>query len=223
MGAGKAFTLRDASRRLFAAKFYAILDAAYLAGENFPSMCRAVLAGGADIVQIRAKNASDAEYVKLLESVLPQFEGNDIPLIVNDRLQIAEKYPRCGLHVGQDDVSPVVAREKLGESRVIGLSTHSVEQARAALKLADVISYFCVGPVFATRTKPDYTPVGLNLVRDGYTMNADLLPLFCIGGINRENVREVVAAGARCIVVVSDVLQAADPESAVRELRAAVK
>jgi len=218
-----AVSMRDVKSLLFAAKFYAILDASYLAPENFPSMCRAALAGGADIVQVRAKNADDAEYEKLLESVLPQFEGSDIPLIINDRLHIAQKYPRCGLHVGQDDISPIVAREKLGPDRVIGLSTHSIEQARAALKLAPVLSYFCIGPVFATRTKPDYAPVGLKLVRNGHALNADRLPIFCIGGINRKNVGEVVAAGAKRIVVVSDVLQAADPEEAVRQLRAAVR
>ena len=204
------------------AKFYGILDTGYLAPEKFPAMCRALLDGGADIVQVRAKKATKAEYRKLLESVLPLFEKIVTPLIVNDHLDIALEYPRCGLHVGQDDAPIETVREKLGPDRIIGLSTHSVLQAEAALKKAHLLSYFCIGPVFATRTKPDYVPVGLELVRGVTTLNAGKLPLFAIGGINRNNVDQVVAQGARRVVVVSDVLQSPDPAGVVRAYVAAM-
>ena len=210
------------SRRLHAARFYAILDASYLAPERFAPVCRAVLAGGADIVQVRAKKADKTTYRALLESVLPQFESNDVPLIVNDHLDIALEYPRCGLHIGQDDASPAEARAMLGPDRVIGLSTHSVQQAERAVEQMELLSYFCIGPVFATQTKPDYVPVGLELARRVNILNANRLPLFAIGGITRKNVAQVRAVGTERIVVVSDVLQAADPEAVVRELRSAV-
>lgn len=207
------------SQRLFGARFYAILDAAYLAPVQFAPVCRAVLTGGADIVQVRAKGLDGNSYRRLLESVLPQFEKNDVPLIVNDHLDVALEYPRCGLHIGQDDTPVVAARAALGPDRIIGLSTHSEKQAALALEMAGLLSYFCIGPVYPTRTKPDYIPVGLQLVKTVTGMNAERLPLFCIGGIHRRNAAEVKAAGARRIVVVSDVLRAEDPEKAVRELK----
>ena len=210
------------SRGLCAAKFYGILDASYLKPEQFIPLCRAMLAGGADIIQVRAKKADKAAYRALLESVLPLFEGNSTPLIVNDHLDIALEYPRCGLHIGQEDAPVAEARAALGPNRILGLSTHSVEQARGAIENAPLLSYFCIGPVFATQTKPDYIPVGLELVRKVSALNAGLLPLFCIGGITRTNVAQVREAGAEKIVVVSDVLKATNPEAAVREHRAAV-
>ena len=208
------------AERLRKARFYGILDAAYLVPAQFAPVCRAMIEGGADIIQLRAKNADKSTCRALLESILPQFEKTDIPLIVNDHLDIALDYPRCGLHIGQDDEPVTKARALLGPDRILGLSTHSVAQAREALELAGFLSYFCIGPVFATRTKPDYEPVGLALARAVHALNAGTLPLFCIGGINRGNVAQVRQAGAERIVVVSDVLHANDPAQAVRELRA---
>ncbi len=212
-------TAHPSAERLRKARFYAILDAAYLVPAQFAPICRAVIEGGADIVQVRAKSADEATIRALIESILPQFEGNDIPLIVNDHLNIALDYPRCGLHVGQEDMPVAKARSELGPDRILGLSTHSVEQAKVALELAGFLSYFCIGPVYPTRTKPDYVPVGLKLAREVNALNAGVLPLFCIGGINRKNVAEVRAAGAERIVVVSDVLHSTDPAAAVREMR----
>jgi thiamine-phosphate pyrophosphorylase len=208
--------------RLAQARFYAILDSAYLPAADFPRVCRAVLEGGTDIVQVRAKGATVPQYVRLLESVLPLFEGRDTPLVVNDHLEVALAYPRCGLHIGQDDVPVEKAREALGEGRILGLSTHSLEQARVALTKAHLLSYYCTGPVFPTATKPDYVPVGLRTAAEVLALNADRLPLFCIGGISRENVPQVRAIGGRRIVVVSAILKAGDPAEAVRFFRDAV-
>jgi thiamine-phosphate pyrophosphorylase len=210
------------SSRLAAAKFYGILDTGFLPADQFPAMCRAILSGGADIVQVRAKKADRDEYRRLVESILPLFEKIDIPLIINDRLDLALEYPRCGLHVGQEDASVEEARARLGPDRIIGLTTHSVAQATLALEQAPLLSYFCIGPVFATRTKPDSVPVGLELVRAVTALNAGMLPLFSVGGINRKNIRQVRRAGAQRVAAVSDVLEASDPIAAVRELRAAM-
>jgi thiamine-phosphate pyrophosphorylase len=102
---------------------------------------------------------------------------------------------------------------------VLGLSTHSLPQAQAALALDEVLTYFAVGPIFPTGTKPDYPAVGLELVRAVAAL-APPRPWFCIGGLNLENAQQVRAAGARAMVAVSAVLRAPDPEKIIRELRA---
>lgn len=207
---------------LHSARFYAILDTGYVPAERWSDVCRALLLGGADIVQLRAKREDAAQRRALLDKMLPLFAPGAVvatppPLIVNDDIELALQYPGVGLHVGQDDLPAVEARKRLGPDRVLGLSTHSPEQARGALDLpAGVLDYFAVGPVFATPTKPTYTPVGLELVRDVAAM-APSLPWFAIGGIKRDNLAAVRSAGAKRVVVVSEVLCAEDPAAAVRE------
>lgn len=161
----------------------------------------------------------------LLEAILPLFAPGALvaappPLVVNDDLELALAYPNLGLHLDQDDHTPLLARERLGPGRLLGLSTHSPEQATAAQALPpDTLDYFAVGPVFATQTKPDDTPVGLGLGRH-VAATRPALPWFCIGGIKHANLREVLAAGATRVVVVSEVLCAADPAALIREFRA---
>ena len=203
---------------LSASRFYAILDTGYLPVARFAEMGRAVLAGGAGIVQVRAKDATTAQRVAILKTLAPLCAAADAPLICNDDVEAALAVPGVGLHVGQHDLAPRAARAALGPGRVLGLSTHSLAQAQAALLLGDVLEYFAVGPVFPTGTKPDYPAVGLELVRAVAAL-APPRPWFCIGGINRENAAPVRAAGARAIVAVSAVLRAAEPEKMVRDLR----
>ena len=136
-------------------------------------------------------------------------------MVVNDDLALAADFPGVGLHVGQDDACPRVARERLGPEAVLGLSTHSREQVADAIEQADVLDYFAVGPVFPTATKPDYPAVGLELVRTVRGM-APPLPFFCIGGIDLENAAEVRAAGGEGLVAVSAVLCAEDVSAAVQ-------
>lgn len=177
-----------------------------------------MIAGGAGIIQLRAKQQSHSERQVLLESILPLFESEQAPpLIINDDLELALQYPNLGLHIGQDDAPVAQARTALGPNRILGLSTHSPEQAQAAIALADELSYFAVGPVFATQTKPDYIPVGLELVEYTAQLNPPI-PWFCIGGIHRNNVARVKASGAERIVVVSDVLCDGDTTAAVQTL-----
>jgi thiamine-phosphate pyrophosphorylase len=208
-------------------RFYAILDTGYVPAIRWSAVCRSLLLGGADVVQLRAKRETPAGRRALLEEILPLFSAGAVvakppPLIVNDDIELASSYPGIGLHVGQDDIAPAEARRRLGPGRLIGLSTHSPAQAEAALALpAGTIDYFAVGPVFATQTKPDYTPVGLELVRYVAQLQPTL-PWFCIGGIKRNNLPMVLAAGAKRIVVVSEVLCADDPAAAVRDYLAAL-
>lgn len=199
--------------------FYAILDTSWVRRDQWAEKCRQLLAGGADLIQFRAKKETRRERVALLEEILPLFSAGRTPLIVNDDIELCLAYPDLGLHIGQDDIPSRDARERLGPERILGLSTHSLEQARAAIALGpSVLSYFAVGPVFATPTKPDYLPVGLDLVRQVSRLKPTL-PFFCIGGITRKNVSLVKAAGARGVVIVSDILTAADSQRAVEEIK----
>ncbi len=212
---------------LRSARFYAILDTGYVPRDRWTAVCRALLAGGADVIQLRAKRETAAERRALLEEIRPLFTPGAVvtappPLVVNDDLDLALAYPELGLHVGQDDLAPQLARARLGPGRLLGLSTHSPAQAAAAQTLpAGTLDYFAVGPVFATPTKPDYTPVGLELVRH-VASTRPALPWFCIGGIKRTNLAAVRAAGGERVVVVSEVLAAADPAAVISAYRAAL-
>jgi len=201
------------------AQFYGILDTAYTSSERWVATCKALIEGGAGIIQLRAKHQSHPERKALLESILPLFaSAKSPPLIINDDCELALQYPHLGLHIGQDDLPVAEARAALGPERMLGLSTHSPTQVEAAIAQADQLSYFAVGPVFATQTKPSYTPVGLELVH--YTAQlGPSLPWFCIGGINRENIGQVKAHGGQRVVAVSDVLCDADPAAAIRALK----
>ena len=170
---------------------------------------------------MRAKNATTAERIHMLKTLAPLCAAAGVPLICNDDLEAAMAVAGTGLHVGQDDLGALAARVALGPERVLGLSTHSLEQAKAAMAMTGVLTYFAVGPVFPTATKPDYPAVGLELVRAVAALRPTL-PWFCIGGINRRNVAQVRAAGGRAVVAVSDVLCDANPAAATRELVAAM-
>ena len=204
------------------ARFYAILDTGYVPRSRWAKVCRALIEGGADLIQMRAKTERPKERRELLEEILPLFAGlrsNAPPLVINDDIDLALAHPGLGLHVGQDDVPAASARRLLGPDRILGLSTHSREQVAGAVALgSQVLSYFAVGPVFATQTKPGYRAVGLELVAHASAAGSDV-PFFCIGGINRGNVAQVVAAGGRRVVAVSDILCDHDPAAAVREMR----
>lgn len=195
--------------------FYAILDSGYVDEAEWEYKAESLLAGGACLLQIRAKGHPVERVAELVERALPAARKFDVPLIVNDHLEVALAVPGAGLHLGQDDGDIREARERLGPDRILGLSTHSLDQARSAIAAAETLSYFAVGPVFATGTKPDYTPVGLDLVRK-VAAEQPSLPFFCIGGINRTNLDQVMEAGARGVVAVSDPLLDENTEAAVR-------
>jgi len=204
------------------ARFYAILDTGYVPRSRWSKVCRALIDGGAEIIQLRAKTERPAERRALLEEILPLFAeagAGAPPLVINDDIELALSHSGLGLHVGQDDLPAVEARRLLGPGRILGLSTHSREQVAGALALdRGVLDYFAVGPVFPTQTKPGYHAVGLELVAHA-AASARELPFFCIGGINRANIAQVVAAGGPRVVAVSDILCDPDPAGAVREIR----
>ncbi len=134
---------------------------------------------------------------------------------MNDHPHLVPKCHAQGTHVGQDDLSVAEARKLAGDDAIVGKSTHSLAQARAALQ--EQPDYIGFGPLFATRTKPDYTPIGIDEIRR--VQEEVSIPVFCIGGINLGNLREVVAAGARRVVIVSGILQAENPQAYCEECR----
>ena len=200
------------------AVFYGIVDTGYVPFEKIESKCAALRDGGAKIIQLRAKKENHQTRRELALRLLPIFQTDNAPIfIINDDLELAASLPLAGLHIGQDDIPPADARRIIGEEKCLGLSTHSIEQAKAADSLSGVIDYFAVGPVYATNTKPGRPAVGLELV-SAVASFKPRLPWFAIGGINKKTASQVSAAGAERIVAVSDVLIPQDTTGAIRDL-----
>ena len=196
-------------------RLYGILDLAYVEPVNVAGVARQMIAGGVDIIQLRAKRQPVDEIAALGADLHAITQGAGVPLVINDYPEIARQISAEGVHVGQDDLSIAEAREIAGPDCFVGKSTHSVEQAAQAL--SDGADYIGFGPLFATPTKPEYTPIGLNDIRQVHQRVE--VPIFCIGGIKLRNLPEVAAAGARRIVIVSELLQAADIAQYVRTAR----
>ena len=172
----------------------------------------AAVRGGVDLVQLRDKELSDGRMLEALVAARDVTRRLGVPLVVNDRPDLAVLAEADAVHVGQDDV-PVEAARRFGLP--VGLSTH----ARSEIDRAEA-DYLGVGPVFETPTKEGRPPVGLELVR--YAAQHAPAPWFAIGGIDRSNIEAVVAAGATRVAVVRAIGDAADPEQAARELRSVV-
>jgi len=163
-----------------------------------------MIAGEIDLIQLRAKTRPSAEIAKTAAELHGLTLKRDIPLIINDHPEIARIVSAEGVHVGQDDPAIREVRKVAGPDCMVGKSTHNVDQAiRAFYEGADYIGF---GPIFATPTKPDYLPIGLAEIRKVH--EAVRIPIFCIGGITLENLPEVIAAGARRVVIVSGLLLA---------------
>jgi len=203
-------------KNLSGCHLYGILDLGYVAGEDATSMARRMLEGGVDILQLRAKKSTQEAIRSLAKIILPVCRDFQVPLILNDYPDLVPLTGADGVHVGQDDLPVQRVREIVGPDAIIGLSTHSLEQALAARDVNP--DYIGFGPLFSTPTKPDYVPVGLGEIREVHARVH--LPVFCIGGVKLENLPTVRAAGARRVVIVSGILQAADVSDYCRKCRA---
>jgi thiamine-phosphate pyrophosphorylase len=164
-------------------------------------------AGGATFVQLREKRASPREFYEAAREAMAVARTLGVRIVINDRVDIAIAVKADGVHLGQDDLPPDRARLLLGESRIVGYSTHTLEQALAASSAP--VDYIAIGPVFQTRTKdrPDEV-VGLETVREVKRQVAR--PLVAIGGITLDSARLVVEAGADSVAVISDLLSTGD-------------
>ena len=193
-------------------RLYAIIDLGYVAPDDAEEATVQLLRGGADLIQLRGKRQTIARLTDLAEQLHGLTSHAGVPLIINDHPEIARDLRAEGVHLGQDDVSILLAREIVGRECWIGKSTHSVEQAIAAE--AEGADYIGFGPLFATPTKPDYQPIGMEDIRRVHELVR--IPIFCIGGIKLANLPHVLAAGAQRVVIVSGLLQSADVAAATR-------
>ncbi|HSJ04280.1 MAG: thiamine phosphate synthase [Verrucomicrobium sp.] len=197
------------------AHLYGILDLGYVQPADVERVTCELLAGGVDLLQLRAKKCEPAEIERMARLMHPLTKAAGIPLIINDHPEIAASVGTEGIHVGQDDQSVAATRAIVGPSCFVGKSTHSVAQARAAME--EGADYIGFGPLYATGTKPDYVPIGLQEIAEVHAFAT--CPVFCIGGVNPQRLPEIVTAGARRVVIVSALLLAPDVVAAVREVK----
>ncbi|MCQ9165366.1 MULTISPECIES: thiamine phosphate synthase [unclassified Arthrobacter] len=197
------------------ARLYVCTDSRRERGD-FAEFLRAAYAGGVDIIQLRDKSLEAAEELELLAVLRGVAEECGRLWAVNDRADIARLSGAPVFHVGQKDLPLPAARSLVGPSVAIGLSSHDPAQATAAAANPEA-GYFCVGPLWATPTKPGRSAVGLGLVEHAASLGT-AKPWFAIGGVDLTNVDAVVAAGASRIVVVRAVTDADDPTAAAQEL-----
>lgn len=185
---------------------------AHLAEAEFLARVRAALEGGVDLLQLRCKELEALPYLRLAERVAGLAREADVPFIINDRADIALAVGADGVHLGQQDL-PVEWARRIIPGRIIGRSSH--EPAHAERAIAEAASYFAVGPVWETPTKPGRRAAGLSYVR-AVAARAISIPWFAIGGITLDNVDEVLEAGATRIALVRAVLDARDPAEPAR-------
>ena len=197
---------------------YGIVDTGYVPSERLAAMTRSLLQGGADIIQLRAKKSPPEEILSLGRELAPICRSAGVPFVLNDHPELVADCVADGAHIGQEDMSVAEARRLAGPRALIGKSTHSLEQALETA--AERPDYLGFGPLFATPTKPNYTPVGTNLIREVHTRIG--LPIFCIGGIKHSNLSDVLEAGAMRVVIVSDLLTAEDPIAQTARCRALI-
>jgi thiamine-phosphate pyrophosphorylase len=201
-------------KRLGDARLYLVCDAR--PGE----FLRAALRGGVDLIQLRDKTLDDAGLIAAAQSFRAAADEHGALFILNDRPDLVAACRADGVHVGQDDATPVAARAVVGPDRIVGRSTHAPAQADAADADPEV-DYLAVGPVHATPTKPGRPAAGLDYV--AYAARSVTRPWFAIGGLHAGNVAVAVQRGARRIVVVRALTEASDPEAAARALRQALE
>jgi thiamine-phosphate pyrophosphorylase len=202
--------LVDRRQRLRDARLYFVANR-----DGMAHALEAALAGGADLFQLRDKDASDDELLAAAETAREHCRAAGALFLLNDRPDLAVACGADGVHVGQDDMPVSRARAIVGDDAIVGLSTHSVQQAQAGCRSG--ADYIAVGPVHATPTKEGRPAIGVEPVK--YAAAHVSVPWFAIGGIDVATVGDVVRAGARRIVVVRALTDADDPEATARALR----
>jgi len=213
-------TLLERRERLSQARLYAIVDFGYVAESDVGKVTAALLSGGADVIQLRAKGIALTTVSSAAEKILPLCKAAGIPFILNDYPEMAAALGADGVHIGQDDGAIAEVRKIVGEDMLVGRSTHSLAQAMTALQ--EGADYIGFGPLFPTPTKKGRPAIGLGEISEMEAEVGKHLPAFCIGGIKPENLHQVLEAGARRVVVVSHLLLAVQKESETRRIRSSL-
>lgn len=186
-------------------------------GRDNIEIVAALLEAGVKFLQYREKDKAASEMFQECVLIRAMTRKAGATFIVNDRIDLALAVKADGVHIGQTDLPPEAVRQLIGDDMILGLSTHDKAQLAAA-ENCGVVDYVGVGPVFATKTKKDVSAaVGLDYVR--YAAEYSKLPFVAIGGIKEHNLAEVVAAGAKTVAIVSDIVGAADIQSKVKSLK----
>jgi thiamine-phosphate pyrophosphorylase len=203
----------------FDLSLYLVTDRSLCAHLGIEQVVEAAVRGGVTLVQLRDDQTPTSELIDVATRLRRLLERYGVPLIVNNRLDVALAAGAAGAHVGQSDASPVVARRRLGPDAILGLSITDLAQL-AAVDPA-IVDYLGVGPVFATGTKPDAAPA-MGLQALAAARAATSLPIVAIGGIDQGNAAEVMRTGVAGIAVVSAICAAPDPQAAARALAGTV-
>lgn len=199
---------------------YLVTDRGCCAGRDLLDVVEAAVAGGVSMVQLREKRACTREFVALARELVRRLRPHRVPLVINDRVDVAQVSGADGVHVGQDDMHPADVRALLGPGAIIGLSVTGPDETRGARGLP--VDYLGAGPVFATSTKKDAgAPQGLEGL--GVMLALAEKPVVAIGAITPENAVPVLERGASGLAVVSAICAAPDPRKAAAALRRLVE
>ena len=194
---------------------YLVTDRGLSRGRSTPEVVAAAVRGGATVVQLREKTADTREFVEEAMAIKGFLSARAVPLIINDRIDVAQAVDADGVHLGQKDMPIELARKIVGPQMIIGISAESLTDAVEAERAG--ADYLGVSPIFDTPTKTDTAPalglMGLQQIRTAVN-----LPLVGIGGLNADNAGRVIANGADGVAVVSAIVSADDPEAAARDL-----
>ena len=194
---------------------YLVTDSGLSRGRTHEEVLACAIRGGVTIVQLREKDCCTRDMIEMAQRLLRLCRAHDVPLIVNDRLDVALAADADGVHVGQDDMPVPVARKLLGPDKILGVTAHTVEEALKAID--EGADYIGASPIFTTATKADAgEPIGLEGLAK--ICKACRVPVVGISGINASNAESVFRAGAAGVAVVSAIVSAEDVEKAAREL-----
>lgn len=203
-------------KKKFDLSLYLITDRKLIGNQDIIKFLSDAINGGVTAVQLREKDCSTREFIQIAREVKKLLQKKNIPLIINDRIDVAQVVNADGVHIGQNDIDYLDARKILGDEITIGVSVETLSQAQEAIERN--VDYISVSPIFLTPTKPEVrTYWGIEGLRDIRKLTKKYL--VAIGGINPSNVRSVLEAGANGIAVVSAICASADPEIAARELK----
>lgn len=197
-------------------KLYLVTDRGLLSGRDLVEVVSKAVAGGVTMVQLREKDLGSKDFIDEAIALKAALEGTGVPLVINDRVDVALAAGADGVHIGQSDMPYAMARHLLGPDAIIGLSVENMDQVREAEALD--VDYIGVSPVFSTPTKTDTAaPFGLDGLSEASGISSH--PVVAIGGLNESNIADVLRAGADGIALVSAIIGAEDPREAASKLR----